>query len=110
MVERPFLFVFPAVGAIATHLLAASVERRRDGVPFLMVALIVAAAFGTLAILFWPYMIPFSITIDAAAAPHASRVFIFWEAVLFVFPLMPAYTAVRYSVFRGKADFAPHDN
>jgi cytochrome d ubiquinol oxidase subunit II len=108
-VERPLLFVFPAAGAMATLLLAHSVERRRDGVPFLMVTLIFAAAFGTLAISFWPYMIPFSITIDAAAAPHASLAFMFWGAGLFVFPLMLAYTAISYSVFRGKAGSASHD-
>ena len=33
-----------------------------------MVALIFAAAFGTPAISFWPYMIPFSITIEEAAS------------------------------------------
>jgi cytochrome bd ubiquinol oxidase subunit II len=108
-VERPLLFVFPAAGAMATLLLARSVERRRDGVPFLMVTLIFAAAFGTLAISFWPYMIPFTITIDAAAAPHASLAFMFWGAGLFVFPLMLAYTAINYSVFRGKAGSTSHD-
>jgi hypothetical protein len=56
--------------------------------------------FGTLAISFWPYMIPFSITIDDAAAPHASLAFVFWGAGLFVFPLMVIYAAVNYSVFR----------
>jgi cytochrome bd ubiquinol oxidase subunit II len=56
--DRPYLFAFPAVGAIAALVAAASVRRRRDGVPFYMVALIFAAAFGTLAISFWPYMIP----------------------------------------------------
>ena len=79
-----------------------SVQRRSDGVPFYMVALIFVAAFGTLAISFWPYMIPFSITIDEAAAPHSSLAFMFWGAGLFVFPLMLLYTAVSYSVFRGK--------
>ena len=67
-----------------------------------MVALIFAAAFGTLAISFWPYMIPFSITIDEAAAPHSSLAFMFWGEGLFVFPLMLVYTAISYSVFRGK--------
>ena len=100
--ERPYLLVFPAIGALATGVLAASIRRRRDGAPFYMVALIFAAAFGTLAISFWPYMIPFSITIDAAAAPHASLAFMFWGEGLFVFPLMLLYTAVSYSVFRGK--------
>ena len=67
-----------------------------------MVVLIFAAAFGTLAISFWPYMIPFTITIEDAAAPHSSLAFMFWGEGLFVFPLMLVYTAVSYSVFRGK--------
>ncbi len=100
--ERPYLLVFPAIGAAAAGGLAYSVRYRRDGVPFRMVALIFATAFGTLAISFWPYMIPFSITIGEAAAPHASLAFMFWGEGLFVFPLMLIYTAVNYSVFRGK--------
>jgi cytochrome d ubiquinol oxidase subunit II len=97
--ERPYLLIFPIVGVAG---LAHSVIRRRDGVPFYMAALTFAAAFGTLAISFWPYMIPFSITIDAAAAPHASLAFMFWGEGLFVFPLMLVYAAVNYRVFRGK--------
>jgi cytochrome d ubiquinol oxidase subunit II len=100
--QRPYLLVFPVVGAIAMARLAHGVVWRRDGVPFAMVALTFAAAFGTLAISFWPYMIPFSITIDEAAAPHSSLAFMFWGAGLFVFPLMLVYAAVNYSVFRGK--------
>ena len=76
--------------------------QRRDGPPFYMVALIFVAAFGTLAISFWPYMIPFSITIEDAAAPHSSLAFMFWGEGLFVFPLMLVYTAISYTVFRGK--------
>ena len=100
--ERPYLLVFPAIGALAAVVLAISVGRRQDGPPFYMVALIFAAAFGTLAISFWPYMIPFSITIDAAAAPHASLAFMFWGEGLFVFPLMLLYTAIGFRVFKGK--------
>jgi len=100
--ERPYLFVFPAISAMAALALAHSVRNRRDGAPFYMVALIFAAAFGTLAISFWPYMIPFSITIEDAAAPHSSLSFMFWGAGLFVFPLMLLYSAISYSVFRGK--------
>jgi cytochrome d ubiquinol oxidase subunit II len=100
--ERPYLIVFPLIGIIAAVALAKSVRQRRDGVPFYMVLLIFAAAFGTLAISFWPYMIPFAITIDQAAAPHSSLAFMFWGEGLFVFPLMLAYTAISYIVFRGK--------
>jgi cytochrome bd ubiquinol oxidase subunit II len=52
--ERPYVFVFPVIGALATVTLAASVRYRQDGPPFVMVALIFKAAFGTLAISFWP--------------------------------------------------------
>ena len=101
--ERPILFVFPLAGALASLVLARDVIYRRDGTPFYMVALIFSAAFGTLAVSFWPYMIPFSITIDSAAAPHSSLAFMFWGAGLFVFPLMLAYTVMSYLVFHGKA-------
>ena len=101
--ERPILFVFPLAGALASLVLARYVIYRRDGTPFYMVALIFSAAFGTLAVSFWPYMIPFSITIDSAAAPHSSLAFMFWGAGLFVFPLMLAYTVISYLVFHGKA-------
>src|SRR5271170_7416426 len=67
--ERPLLFVFPLIGVIAAIVLARSVSRRHDATPYYMVVLIFAVAFGTLAISFWPYMIPFSITIEDAAAP-----------------------------------------
>jgi cytochrome d ubiquinol oxidase subunit II len=72
-----------------------------------MVVIIFLAAFGTLAISFWPYMIPFVITIDEAAAPHSSLAFMFWGEGLFVFPLMLIYTVVSYIVFRGKTGSTP---
>jgi cytochrome d ubiquinol oxidase subunit II len=100
--DRPFLLVFPIAGAVALAGLAVGVYHRKDAVPFPMIAFIFAAAFGTLAISFWPYMIPFSITIAEAAAPHASLAFMFWGAGLFVFPLMLLYSAISYTVFRGK--------
>jgi cytochrome d ubiquinol oxidase subunit II len=101
-IERPYLLVFPAIGVVAAIVAAESVRRRRDAVPYYTVALIFAAAFGTLAISFWPYMIPFSITIEEAAAPHSSLAFMFWGEGLFVFPLMLIYTVISYTVFRGK--------
>ena len=100
--ERPSLFVFPAIGVIAALVAVRSVRLRRDGIPFIMVALIFAAAFATLALSFWPYMIPFSITIEEAAAPHSSLAFMFWFAGIIVFPLMLIYTAISLIVFRGK--------
>jgi cytochrome d ubiquinol oxidase subunit II len=100
-IDRPYLFVFPAIGAIAAIVLALSILRQSDRWPFYTVAVIFVSAFGTLALSFWPYMIPFVITIDQAAAPQSSLMFIFWGGVI-VFPLMLLYTIISYSVFRGK--------
>ena len=100
--ERPYLYVFPMIGAMAAILLAFSVRYRWDEVPFLVVAVIFLCAFGTMAVSFWPYMIPFVLTIEEAAAPQSSLAFMFWGEGLFVFPLMLFYTAISYSIFRGK--------
>jgi cytochrome bd ubiquinol oxidase subunit II len=101
-IDRPYLFVFPAIGAVAAIVLALSILRHNDHWPFYMVALIFVSAFGTLALSFWPYMIPFVIIIDEAAAPRSSLAFMFWGCGLIVFPLMLLYTIISYSVFRGK--------
>ena len=100
-IDRPYLFAFPAVGGVAAIVLAHSILRQNDRWPFYMVAVIFVSAFGTLALSFWPYMIPFVITIDEAAAPQSSLMFIFWGGVV-VFPVMLLYTLTSYSVFRGK--------
>jgi cytochrome bd ubiquinol oxidase subunit II len=100
--ERPALFVFPAVGVIASILLVRGITSRYDRLPFFMTSLIFLSAFGTLAVSFWPYMIPFSITIEQAASPPSSLRFMFWGEGLFVLPLTLIYTAGVYRVFRGK--------
>jgi cytochrome bd ubiquinol oxidase subunit II len=105
--DRPYLFAFPLVAAAAAIVLTTSVRHRRDGPPFIMGALVFVAAFGTLAVSFWPYMIPFSITYQQAAAPHSSLAFLFWGAGVVVFPLMLMNTVMSYSVFRGKAEPSP---
>jgi cytochrome bd ubiquinol oxidase subunit II len=106
-IDRPYLFVFPAIGAIAAVVLALSILRQNDRWPFYTVAAIFLSAFATLALSFWPYMIPFVVTIDQASAPQSSLAFMFWGGVV-VFPMMLLYTVISYSVFRGKIT-APSD-
>ena len=109
-IDRPYLLVFPAIGGVAALVLARSIMRDDDRWPFRMVTLIFVSAFGTLALSFWRYMIPFAITIHSAAAPHSSLAFMFWGEGLFVFPLMLLYAVVGYRVFRGKLELtADHD-
>jgi len=101
-IDRPYLFVFPVLGALAATVLALSIVNHNDYLPFHMVALIFISAFGTLVLSFWPYMVPFVITVEQAAAPRSTLLFIFWGCGVVVFPLMLLYTFISYSVFRGK--------
>jgi cytochrome d ubiquinol oxidase subunit II len=102
-IERPYLFAIPLIGVVLCSVLIVGARQAWEKAPFYLVAATFAAAFGTLAVSFWPYMIPFSVTITEAAAPHSSLAFMFWGEGLFVLPLMLLYTAVSYRVFRGKA-------
>jgi len=102
--EEPFLFVFPAIGVLACWRMLRAVQGKRGLVPFPCGLAIFCAAFGTLAASFYPYMIPYSITIDQAASPASSLSFLFWGAGAFVLPLTLIYTLVVYFVFRGKVD------
>jgi cytochrome bd ubiquinol oxidase subunit II len=106
--DRPYLFVFPVVAAAAAAILASRLrqDRYQDRTPFEMVTILFATAFCTFLISFWPYMIPFSVTIDEAAGPHSSLAFMFWGEGLFILPLMLFYTFIAYRVFRGKLRLA----
>ncbi len=101
-IDRPWLAVFPAVGILAVLGLLRGVRRRIDWLPFTAVAMIFIAAFATMAASFWPYMIPFSVTIAEAAAPESSLEFLVFGAGLFILPVVLAYTVIVYWIFRGK--------
>jgi len=101
--DRPLLLIFPLIGLIGCILIVRGIRARYDWMPFAGGVVLFLAAFGTLAVSFLPYMIPFSITIEQAAAPHSSLSFMFWGAGLFVLPLTLAYTVVVYWLFKGKS-------
>jgi cytochrome d ubiquinol oxidase subunit II len=103
-VERPILAIFPILGAVGFGAIVFGLGRRQDNLPFWGSVLLFAAAFGTLAASFLPYMIPFTITFEQAAAPPASLSFLFWFAGIIVLPLTLLYTLVVYSVFHGKIE------
>jgi cytochrome bd ubiquinol oxidase subunit II len=101
--ERSYLLIFPVIGAISAVGLFKTARQQNDLAPFRFAVLIFTAAFGTLACSFWPFMIPFALTVEQAAAPPSSLNFMFWGAGLFVMPLTLVYTAIVYRLFRGKA-------
>jgi cytochrome d ubiquinol oxidase subunit II len=100
--ERRWGVVFPVVGILALLGIVRSARTRYDAVPFAMTALFFLCAFLTLGVMFWPYLIPYTITVASAAAPEASLSFLFWGAGLCVLPVVAVYTLGIYWVFRGK--------
>jgi cytochrome d ubiquinol oxidase subunit II len=99
--QRSWGLVFPAICALALVGVLYGVRKRRDGVPFAMSALFFLAAYATLGVMFWPFMVPYAVTVAQAAAPEASLSFLFVGGVV-VLPVVVFYTLAIYWVFRGK--------
>lgn len=101
--DHPWLMVFPIVSAAAAVALYGwQRHQRSDGLPFILTAIVFFSAFLMLCGSFWPYIVPFTFTIDEAAAPRQSLEFMFYGAALVVFPIVLIYTVTRYWIFRGK--------
>jgi cytochrome d ubiquinol oxidase subunit II len=99
--DRHWGFAFPILAAAALIGVAASARERRDELPFPLTVLFFLASYVTLGVMFWPYMVPYSITVADAAAPDASLGFIFYGGVI-VLPVIFLYSIGVYYIFRGK--------
>ena len=84
-----------------------SLGGRRDWLPFLLTLLMFLLSMIGLAISIWPDVIPGRVSIWQAAAPHTSQAFMLVGAVVLI-PLILAYTAWSYWVFRGKVGEGYH--
>jgi cytochrome d ubiquinol oxidase subunit II len=77
-------------------------------VPFVGATALFCLAFAGLAYSFYPYVVPDSLTIYAAASAPES-LFIILVGTLFVLPIIAGYTILAYTVFRGKATELRYD-
>lgn len=97
------LWVLPAGAVFLAWMLYRAVQKREEIIPFVAtMGIFVCAYLGLLASKL-PYIVPPDHTLwDAASAP-GSQLFLL-IGVLFVTPVILAYTAWTYWVFRGKVD------
>ncbi len=77
--------------------------RQAEAGPFGLTLFLVFLAYSGLGISVWPNVIPPAVSIWDAAAPAQSQGFALVGALL-ILPLILAYTAWSYYVFRGKVD------
>jgi cytochrome d ubiquinol oxidase subunit II len=108
LAERPWAITFVFVCGLALWGVLRGIKTRRDGRPFAFTILFFLSAFGFLAAAFWPYMIPYSVTVANAAAPESSLSFLFWGAGLVALPVVLIYSVVVHSVFWGKLRITGH--
>jgi cytochrome d ubiquinol oxidase subunit II len=71
--------------------------------PFLSALGLFVLSYAGIGISFYPYIVPGALTIREAAAPDTSLAFLLFGAA-FLIPIILAYTAYAYWVFRGKVD------
>lgn len=106
-------FAAPAIyyTAVAPLLVAASgvvlwrtlTRPGRDATAFLAALALFALCFAGIGVSFYPYIVPPTLTIEAAASDRGSLAFLLAGAAALL-PLVLGYTALSYWTFRGKVD------
>lgn len=96
-----FSVFVPALVAVCAFGLWHGLTTGRQLLPFLSALGLFVLSFIGIGISFYPYMVPGALTIHEAAAPDSSLAFLLVGAV-FLVPIILAYTAYSYWVFRGK--------
>ena len=91
----------PLLVAGAGLMLWRGLARGPDHAPFLWTLAIFGLSMAGLAISIWPDVVPGRVTIWDAASPHTSQLFML-VGVAILLPMILAYTAWSYWVFRGK--------
>ena len=91
----------PILTVFAAYRLVVALRERRDQEPFVAVLALFLLCYAGLGISMYPTIVPPGITIWDAAAPDTSLMFLLVGAVVLV-PMILAYTAYSYWVFRGK--------
>jgi len=95
------LWVFPALTVVVAGWMWRAIRNRREGTPFVAAMILFALFYVGLLISMWPYAVPPQYTFwDAASSPDAQLFLLL--GFLFVIPIVLAYTAWTYWVFRGK--------
>jgi cytochrome d ubiquinol oxidase subunit II len=104
----------PLMSALLIALLAYALRHlptRNDSwawFPFVATIVLFVLGFFGMAYSFYPYVVPEQLTIyEAASAPES--LFIILIGTCFVLPMILGYTALAYTIFRGKATTLSYD-
>ena len=93
----------PLLVALASYFFFLLLRRGADAAPFLIALGLFLLTFAGLGISIFPDIVPGRVTIWEAASPRSSQIFMLVGASVLI-PIILAYTAYSYWVFRGKVD------
>jgi cytochrome d ubiquinol oxidase subunit II len=86
---------------VAAFVIFAGINKRPDARPFAASLAMVAAGIVGLAVLVFPDIVPFRVSLWDASASRLSQIFVLTGAAL-VSPVVLGYSFFAYWVFRGK--------
>lgn len=99
-----FVAPIPITVAIVAVLFFRSIHKHaHEYRPFVLALILFFLCFVGLGVSMFPYIIPTALTIEQAATPFYSQIFMFVGACILI-PIILGYTAFAYWVFRGKVD------
>ena len=98
-----YFALLPLAALFAFVMLLRALKRHYEVAPFVWTTLIFLFSFIGLVATWFPYIIPGYVTIDQAAAPNNTLVFML-VGIGMLIPVMITYNIYQYVVFRGKID------
>ncbi|HTJ56019.1 MAG TPA: cytochrome d ubiquinol oxidase subunit II [Devosiaceae bacterium] len=98
-----FSVIVPVLVFACAYALWFGLAHDRHLQPFLAALGLFVLSFLGLGISFYPYIVPGTLTIEAAAAPDSSLAFLLVGAAVLI-PIILIYTGFAYWVFRGRMD------
>lgn len=98
-----YLLPIPLLTCIGFIILWCDLRTKRENRPFFITIALFLLGYAGLGISLYPWIVPFEFTVwDAAAAATSQSILLIGTVILL--PIILAYTAYSYYVFRGKSD------
>lgn len=103
----PRLWVLPAITAVLFGTLWLTLFKKREISPYWLAVLLFLCPYAGFIISTYPYIVPYSVTWQAAASPDNSLTFLLVGQVIML-PVLLFYTGYSYRIFTGKVKTPLH--